>query len=235
LPRLRRGLGLAAAALVLPLVYVLGVLRPRALRGEGVPSPDLYGYTGPLLHYAQRAWEAGGLRVLENPNALPRAYFAPRARVVADPRETLQQLASRDHDPRRTVLLASAPRDGFLGNPAPDNRRAHVDIEVAHGESLEISVHSPADGFLVLSDQYFPGWTATVAGEPAEILRANLAFRAVHVPSGASRVEFRYRPASLYWGVGVSVVTALALVAFATLAPATRPLKVQSPSDRPLL
>lgn len=46
----------------------------------------------------------------------------------------------------------------------------------------------PACGFLVLADQYFPGWHATVNGNEVPIRRANHIFRLVEIPSGTSRV-----------------------------------------------
>ena len=58
-----------------------------------------------------------------------------------------------------------------------------------------------ADGFLVVTDQFYPGWAATVNGTPTTVLRANVAFRALRLPAGESTVEFRYRPLSIRLGV----------------------------------
>ena len=70
----------------------------------------------------------------------------------------------------------------------------------------------PAPGFVVLVDTWDPGWQATVDGEPATVLRANLALRAVAVPAGEHLVEMRYRPRSVLVGAGFSgVATALLL------------------------
>ena len=80
-------------------------------------------------------------------------------------------------------------------------------------ESLEIEVGSTGPGFLFLADQYYPGWRARVNGEPAEILRANYAFRLVEVPAGRSVVTFTYRPTSVFAGILISV-TAWTGVAF---------------------
>src|SRR5690606_40584598 len=58
---------------------------------------------------------------------------------------------------------------------------------------VELRVETAADGWLVLADTFYPGWTALVDGEPADIHRANLAFRAQPVPAGDETVEFVYR------------------------------------------
>ncbi len=61
-------------------------------------------------------------------------------------------------------------------------------------------VTAESAGWLFVTEKYYPGWTATVAGREAEIHRANVAFRAVRVPQGQSRVVMRYRPGSVYGG-----------------------------------
>ena len=72
---------------------------------------------------------------------------------------------------------------------------------------------------VVLVDSFDPGWRAWVDGEPAPILRANVAFRAVPVPPGEHRVEMLYRPRALSLGIAVSALTAvIALAAVAALA-----------------
>ena len=152
-------------------------------------------------------------RLLENPRALPRAHFAPRAEVVDDEEATLARLASPRHDPRRSVLLASPPRDGWLGERPPAGRRGgYVGMASSQGETVVLRVDADVPGFAVLTDQFAPGWTATVDGEPAEVLRANHAFRAVRVPAGRSTVRFVYRPDALYRGAAVSGAALLALV-----------------------
>jgi uncharacterized membrane protein YfhO len=56
----------------------------------------------------------------------------------------------------------------------------------------------------VLNDAFYPGWTAEVDGQPAEILAANYAVRAVPLASGAHRVVFSYRTPGLAAGAWVS-------------------------------
>lgn len=159
-------------------------------------------------------WRDGSLAVYENPAALPRAYFVPRARVVADGHARLERLASPLHDPRRVVLLDEPPQDGFLG--APTEAAASVSIESDRSETVRLRVSSAADGFVVLTDQFYPGWEATVNGTPRPILRANHAFRAVRVPAGESVVEFRYVPRSLRRGAalsGIGIVMTIGILA----------------------
>lgn len=156
--------------------------------------------------------EDDGLRVYENTFALPRAFFASRAVVVPD-QELLDTIARKNFDLRTTIAVSARPTDprvslgqGGLGFSSTEFLRDDP-------EHVAIQVYSPDPGFLFLADQYFPGWSATVNGNEAEILRANYTFRAVAVGSGTSVVEFRYRPASVRAGAAVSVVSLLLFLA----------------------
>jgi uncharacterized membrane protein YfhO len=57
-----------------------------------------------------------------------------------------------------------------------------------------IEAESPAGGYVVLGDVWFPWWTAEVDGRPAPLLRANVIFRAVEVPPGKHTVRMTFRP-----------------------------------------
>ena len=55
---------------------------------------------------------------------------------------------------------------------------------------IEIEADAPGGGFVVLNDVWHPWWRATVDGKPADILKANVLFRAVVVPPGKHVVRF---------------------------------------------
>jgi len=154
--------------------------------------------------------ETGGVVVYENPQAFPRAFVAGDVRVEPDPARRLQALAFGDLDLRRTVVLESAPpRDAPIGTGATGS----ATIEDDRSEVVRLRVEASAPGFVVLTDQAYPGWTATVDGAARPILRADHAFRAVAVPAGTSRVVFTYRPVALWLGAGVSLATLTGLAA----------------------
>lgn len=63
---------------------------------------------------------------------------------------------------------------------------------------------------LVFVDAYYPGWRAWVGDEPAEVLLANDAFKAIVVPAGTHAVRFEFRPMRVYLGMAISGLTVLA-------------------------
>ena len=79
-------------------------------------------------------------------------------------------------------------------------------------ERVVLETTAPERGFLFLADVYFPGWSATVNGQPVPILAANHAFRLVEVPAGPVTLEFRYRSRWVWIGAVVSGATLLVVV-----------------------
>ena len=155
-------------------------------------------------------WEENGERIYENPSALPRARVVPHAVAIADPAVLLEALANAQYDPRTTVLLEGGP--GEVGGSGEPGQAA---ILSDMGEDVVLRVAAAGPSFLVLADQDYPGWTATVNGVAEPILRADYAFRAVAVPAGRSQVEFHYRPRSLWIGLAATIASVIVLVVLA--------------------
>ena len=125
--------------------------------------------------------------VYENPNALPRVMFATAART-ADFAALLAGGQWPEVDPTQTVLVENAPADAA---PRPAGT---VRILSYANTEIVILADSQAGGYVVLNDIWQPWWFVQVDGAPAELLRANVIFRAVAVPAGRHIVRFDFRP-----------------------------------------
>jgi hypothetical protein len=147
------------------------------------------------------------IRVFRVPGSLPRAYAVGGTRV-ADGDLALVTLADPGFDPRQEVVLptglAQRPDPSFRGlarvaSLKPDRVAIEADLDVA--------------GYVVLVDAFDPGWRASVDGEATEVLRANVAFRAVRVPRGRHSIQMVYRPRAVTWGLVASALSVLVGVA----------------------
>ena len=134
--------------------------------------------------------------------ALGRAWVVPAARDVS-PDRMLAALASPVFDPSAEVLLEQ-PVPG-IQHPASNIRYQVTLQDTPNGVTIHAVLDTP--GYLVLADTWYPGWQATVNGVPAEVLRANYAFRAVWLEAGEHVVEFVYRPRAVMAGVGLSAAS----------------------------
>jgi hypothetical protein len=153
---------------------------------------------------------AGERAVLyRNANALPRARLVGSAEIVADD-SAVARLLSPEFDMRNVVLLPEPLPAGVTVEAGPVGTVEWVRRDI-DGAVLRVSSDRPA--LLVVSENYYPAWQATVDGAATEILRANYTFRALPVPAGEHEVRFEYRTAPLRNAVAASAGLLLLLLA----------------------
>jgi Bacterial membrane protein YfhO len=175
----------------------------------------------------------GDTRVYENTRAYPRAWVLHDVRVVNSEDDAFAFLESRARprgggfivnafDPRHEAVVESRGNTSDRALRALEDTRTdcstedreRVTIEHYSAESVALRVRAACAGLLVLPDTYYPGWKATVNGRDQTIYPTDGAFRGVIVPSGTSRVEFRYEPRAFPVGI---VLAAAGLAAFAVV------------------
>jgi hypothetical protein len=153
----------------------------------------------------------GGSRVVENLRAMPRTWLVAET-IPLPPDQLVQAIHTsqlpdgRTYDPVSMALIEEQ-------RPFRAGGSGTAEIAAATNTRIQIVTHTDQPAFLVLADFDYPGWQCAVDGEAAHIFSTNYIQRGVFVPAGNSTIEFRYRPASLYRGAGVSLA-ALLLLAF---------------------
>ncbi|MFH1957944.1 MAG: YfhO family protein [bacterium] len=154
----------------------------------------------------------GPVKIYENGNFLPRAFFVRRA-AVKEKAEVLDYLTSGLFNPLKEVVLEKTPQAGLP--PYIRNCKHTVPPEIIYykPEEVVIKAAAPCDGWVVLSDAYFPGWKAYVDGASVEIFRANYIFRAVPVNKGRHVIKFVYEPMSYKIGSAATVISLLCVLA----------------------
>lgn len=165
-----------------------------------------------------RLVHSGDVKVYENLDSLPRAFVVHRAQVLDD-EAAIAVMKDPSFRPENEVILAS---DGHEVLSPQDDGGAEVELLSYEPERIVISADLAADGYLVLTDAYYPGWRALTDGLEVPIYRADLLFRAVYLPAGQHRVEFIYDPLSFKLGAAISLAALLALVAGAAAAAGRR-------------
>jgi hypothetical protein len=157
-----------------------------------------------------RRVHSGDVKVYEALDVLPRAYTVHHTRLVQDDEAALAAMADPTFDPARTAILAA----GYEIDERPSGDTASsVTVLSYAAEEIVLQASLPAPGYVVMTDSWYPGWSATVDGKPVTIERANLAFRAVHVPQGMHVVRWTYRPRSYLTGLWISVAALLSVAA----------------------
>ena len=166
----------------------------------------------PIFHDTpNRVW------VFENPSALPLAFLAPKdhAKIVPDEQAQRKQVLAADFDPRRTVILPAEPAR-FAGRSSPAQPDS-VQTVSRNSNEFDIEASADQDSFLVLNEADYPGWSASVDGQPAQVLRTNYAFMSVPIATGTHTIKVRLESTSFRVGAALSllgVIICAALFAF---------------------
>jgi hypothetical protein len=151
----------------------------------------------------ERVHQDGEMKVYRISDPFPRAWVVGQAEVIADQEAALARLDASDFDLRQKALLARE-MSGTSQLPGTSLPGASARVVSSAPAYLALEVETPADGLLLLSEVYYPGWRARVDGNEAPILRADFLLRAVPVPQGQHRVEFFFVPVSLRTGAVIS-------------------------------
>lgn len=166
---------------------------------------------------AHPGWETvAGPRGGEDGSLAPAEVFVHRARDPLPPAFCAAERVERADvlddpdafDPRRQFFLDD---DAGPWRPARPFTRAEVSDLVLRNATVHLTAELDGDGLLVLAEQSFPGWEATVDGNRAELLTVDAVFRGVPLAAGSHRVALHYRPRSLHWGIATSLAGVLVL------------------------
>jgi len=149
--------------------------------------------------------ELPGIRIYENPGALPRFFLVSRTRRAADLDEALTILRSRDFDARAEAIV-EAPVT-LEGGAATGTVRV-----LQYGpRQWMLLVETPAPAFLVTSETAYPGWHAWIDGRLHTPVLTNVAFRGLRIPAGTHVVTMRFDPEILWRSAWVTLAACLAL------------------------
>lgn len=157
------------------------------------------------LVYQDKQWY-----VYENPAALPRAFITRRVVVAASAAEAFTYLQNSVFEPASPIVLETSEPLPPLAEEVGLEDKLHFSRYTP--TAVELQANLADNGFLVLLDNYYPGWHVYVDGQPQKILRANSFARAVYLTKGHHQVQFVYRPASFQIGLGLSAIGLLILL-----------------------
>ena len=165
--------------------------------------------SAPAELIARNIWQGRPLNLFRLPEPAPRAWLVHRVRAVDDS-AALRLLADPEFDPIDEALVEQP----VVVEDTDAESAARIVSYLP--ERIVIDVDTPADGLLVVSELYFPGWRAALDGVETPILRTNVALRGVLVPVGRHRVEMTFEPASVVAGLGIFAATWIAGLAAIT-------------------
>ena len=151
-----------------------------------------------------------GLHVLKNNDALPRAYLVPQIEAAPDASAVIKKLSDPAFEPRETVLTEAPPPHSLPASNVPAAELGTARVMYRGATRVVVEAEAKTECVLVLSDAYYPGWSATIDGKPAAIFPAYYVFRGVILPAGRHEVIYTYIPWTFKAGMAASVTTLIA-------------------------
>lgn len=174
---------------------------------------------------AQAGGEPSGVEILARSTAggqpyqsllrfpgLPRARLVGAVEVVPDER-AVARITEASFDPGTTAVLAEPPPIQLPGGPV----QGTVQWLENGVDRIRLTVDAPANALLVIADNWYPAWKATVDGRETSVLRAYYALRAVPVAAGRHDVVLWYDAGFLRAGILSTAVAGTLLLALAAI------------------
>lgn len=173
--------------------------RPSRMEARSV-WPNRDATMGRVLQMTSTALVILDDRTLRVDNPLPRWSLYNHYIVCDKSVDALESVVNSATDVHKIVVLDEVPPIEISAGEG-----GNVALVQESPTELTFRVDSPVNSLLLLTDTHYPGWTAFIDTEPAVILRANVAFRAVAVPAGEHVVRFRFVHPSLRIGLVTTV------------------------------
>ena len=131
---------------------------------------------------------------IQNPYALGNAWYVDKISYVDNANQEIEQVGKID---LKHEAVADKKFEAQLGKAVVQGSNSAVTMKHYAPNRLVYEVNSDKGGVLVFSEIYYPGWTATVDGQPAELGRVNYILRAMNIKAGKHEVVLDFHPATI--------------------------------------
>jgi membrane protein YfhO len=147
--------------------------------------------------------EGDGIRVLENPAALPRAFLPAAVRFEPVRERRLEALSQ----------IADYGAEGIVGAAGPagliENGGGEVRVTSYSGQDMTLRIRTNGPAIVGTSMPAWPGWKLKLDGQRAPLLSYNHAFVGFRVSGGEHEARLFYLPDGFLRGAAVSGATAI--------------------------
>ena len=138
--------------------------------------------------------QGGATMPLQNIYAQGNGWFVDKINYVADANAEYAGVGKIDI---RHEAVADKKFESVLGKAQSNDSTAKVKLVKYEPNNLQYTIESKKGGVVVFAEIYYPGWTATIDGQPAELGRVNYILRALNVKAGKHTVVLDFHPTSI--------------------------------------
>ena len=138
--------------------------------------------------------QGGATMPLQNIYAQGNGWFVDKINYVADANAEYAGVGKIDV---RHEAVADKKFESVLGQAQSNDSTAIVKLVKYEPNNLQYTIESKKGGVVVFAEIYYPGWTATIDGQPTELGRVNYILRALNVKAGKHTVVLDFHPTSI--------------------------------------
>jgi hypothetical protein len=153
--------------------------------------------------------QGGATTPVMNPHAMGAAWMVNDVKYVDNANEEIEAIGKVN---LHNVAVADKKFESVLGKSVAQDSTSSVKITSYAPNELRYDVSSKNGGVVVFSEVYYPGWTATVDGQPVEVGRVNYVLRAINIKGGNHKVVLEFRPKTISTTEAIAYSSLVALV-----------------------
>ena len=151
-----------------------------------------------------------------NPYTYGNAWFVDKVTYVNNANEEIDKVGKID---LRHEAVADKRFEATLKASNAQGNVSQVELVSYAPNKLKYNVSSEKGGVVVFSEIYYPGWTATIDGQKADLGRVNYILRALNVEKGKHTIELTFDPQSVHTTETIATVSfAVLLILIALIA-----------------
>ncbi|MFN5223657.1 MAG: YfhO family protein [Bacteroidota bacterium] len=155
--------------------------------------------------------ETGALMVQPNRQACGAAWFVKEFRMVANADSEMTALTN--FNPAQTAIIDKRFEGKLEGLQMQYDSSATIKLVDYRANRLQYQTSALSEQLAVFSEIYYDkGWKAYVDGKEVPHIRVNYVLRAMRIPAGQHKVEFKFEPEVYYTGEKIALAGSLLLI-----------------------
>ena len=169
-------------------------------------TPDKPAFTRLAFKDGLGLWEAEGVPGF--------AYLSDAVTAVPSERDAyawMEKLTWTQMRSYSAMVEAPATAVSSIAHDPQGTSPGSVNVSEYTPGHIVLSVDALRAGLAVVAESYYPGWQATVDGQPVQILRTNYISQGIVVPEGKHTIEMKYEPDSFRNGAFLSLAGVVGL------------------------
>ncbi len=133
-----------------------------------------------------KVFEEGSTKVYQSTTVLNRAFFIGKTIAAKDKQEAINLM----FDNKFPLKFRAVVEGGDSQSLSRDWSVGKSQITKYEENRVEISTDNKGEGFLILTDSYYPTWKATIDGKLTKIYLTDYNFRGILIPKGEHKIIF---------------------------------------------